>query len=435
MNHEQRRHVRAQGCVPTPDRAADRAEAGSNAHHVPRATPECAPAARFGSSGAAGAHKGSGRRGTIAVRPPNARSRRCVIEGSVRQGHTWEVQGGESAPGLLGAGGCRARRSAGKLYGADQGFDAQTFRTPMDGEQRQFRFIVAPEDGERLDLKEFTRGFMRQVEKDTGRSLSWTAVNHYNTEQPPRAHRRARRRSRRARRSDRRPVHRAGDALARPGGSDARAGRDLIRDRSAAHTDVGREALTPIDRASAHYQKRRWKAGLEENLGDDGRVGLVVVVDDLNARRSTAGRSSMPWRMTNGLIASTALRAALTSSRAKSSGAPEMRPAIGRGASVRTCASASRPFCRLIRGRSLARSLGSMLKGVAVRTSTRPMKLVPALDLPRQRAAFGARPMRFVDDEQVASEARGLLMRRELRWFPLEAARRDYRGARARDRV
>src|SRR5580704_17854178 len=34
----------------------------------------------FGSSGAARAHKGSGRRGTIAVRPPNARSRRCVIK-------------------------------------------------------------------------------------------------------------------------------------------------------------------------------------------------------------------------------------------------------------------------------------------------------------------------------------------------------------------
>ena len=25
---------------------------------------------------------------------------------------------------------------------------------------------------------------MRQVEKDTGRSLMWTAVNHYNTDNP-----------------------------------------------------------------------------------------------------------------------------------------------------------------------------------------------------------------------------------------------------------
>jgi type IV secretory pathway VirD2 relaxase len=74
--------------------------------------------------------------------------------------------------------------SAGKLYGPDEGFDAHTFRTPIKGEQRQFRFIVSPEDGERLELKAFAREFMRQVEKDTGRLLIWTAVNHYNTDNP-----------------------------------------------------------------------------------------------------------------------------------------------------------------------------------------------------------------------------------------------------------
>src|SRR6185437_4045847 len=34
----------------------------------------------FGSMGAARAHQGRARRGTIAVRPPSARSRRCVIK-------------------------------------------------------------------------------------------------------------------------------------------------------------------------------------------------------------------------------------------------------------------------------------------------------------------------------------------------------------------
>ncbi len=63
-------------------------------------------------------------------------------------------------------------------------FRAEEFRAPLESEPRQFRFIVSPEDGERLDLAEFTRQFMRQVEKDTGRRLIWAAVNHHNTDNP-----------------------------------------------------------------------------------------------------------------------------------------------------------------------------------------------------------------------------------------------------------
>jgi type IV secretory pathway VirD2 relaxase len=60
----------------------------------------------------------------------------------------------------------------------------QQFRTPMKGERRQFRFIISPQDGDKLDLAEFTRTFMKQVAKDTGRRLHWTAVNHHNTANP-----------------------------------------------------------------------------------------------------------------------------------------------------------------------------------------------------------------------------------------------------------
>ena len=52
------------------------------------------------------------------------------------------------------------------------------------GEPRQFRFIVSPEDGDRVDLTDFARRFMTEVEKDTGRRLIWAAVNHYNTDNP-----------------------------------------------------------------------------------------------------------------------------------------------------------------------------------------------------------------------------------------------------------
>jgi len=74
--------------------------------------------------------------------------------------------------------------SPGRLYGADETFQREEFRAPIEGEQRQFRFIVSPEDGDALDLRAFTRRFMAQVEKDLGRRLIWAAVNHHNTDNP-----------------------------------------------------------------------------------------------------------------------------------------------------------------------------------------------------------------------------------------------------------
>ena len=53
-----------------------------------------------------------------------------------------------------------------------------------EGEPHQFRFIVSPEDAERLDLTEYTKSLMSQMESDLGRELDWKAINHYNTDNP-----------------------------------------------------------------------------------------------------------------------------------------------------------------------------------------------------------------------------------------------------------
>ena len=53
------------------------------------------------------------------------------------------------------------------------------------GDRHQFRFIVAPEDGDRLsDLRAFTRDVMRQMEEDLGTKVGWVAVDHFNTGHP-----------------------------------------------------------------------------------------------------------------------------------------------------------------------------------------------------------------------------------------------------------
>jgi len=76
--------------------------------------------------------------------------------------------------------------SPGQLYAAaaDRA-DGRAFLDRSEGDPRQFRLIVAAEDGGELsDLRAFTRDLMRQVEQDLGTKLDWAAVDHFNTAHP-----------------------------------------------------------------------------------------------------------------------------------------------------------------------------------------------------------------------------------------------------------
>jgi len=138
--------------------------------------------------GQSGVHNGprhtKPRRGLVAVRGPHALSRRCVIKAR----YVSLARNGQKAATLhltyLERDGVERDGSPGRLYGADETFTAENVKAPQPGEPRQFRFIVSPEDGDRMDLTDFARRFMSQVEKDTGRRLIWAAVNHYNTDNP-----------------------------------------------------------------------------------------------------------------------------------------------------------------------------------------------------------------------------------------------------------
>jgi type IV secretory pathway VirD2 relaxase len=74
----------------------------------------------------------------------------------------------------------------GQLYGPDSDrVDGRAFVERGQGDRNQFRFIVAPEDGDRLsDLRGFTRDVMRQMEQDLGTRFDWVAVDHFNTGHP-----------------------------------------------------------------------------------------------------------------------------------------------------------------------------------------------------------------------------------------------------------
>jgi type IV secretory pathway VirD2 relaxase len=74
----------------------------------------------------------------------------------------------------------------GQLYGPDgDQMDGRALMERSQGDRHQFRFIVAPEDGDRLaDLRGFTRDVMRQMEQDLCTRLDWVAVDHFNTGHP-----------------------------------------------------------------------------------------------------------------------------------------------------------------------------------------------------------------------------------------------------------
>jgi type IV secretory pathway VirD2 relaxase len=74
----------------------------------------------------------------------------------------------------------------GQMYGPENDeASAKDFASTCENDRHQFRFIVAPEDAEKLaDLKPFVRDLMHEVEKDLGTKLDWVAVDHFNTGHP-----------------------------------------------------------------------------------------------------------------------------------------------------------------------------------------------------------------------------------------------------------
>jgi len=63
--------------------------------------------------------------------------------------------------------------------------DTKSFEERGREDRHQFRFIVSPEDAEQLDdLRTYTRHLMARMEADLGTRLDWTAVDHWNTDNP-----------------------------------------------------------------------------------------------------------------------------------------------------------------------------------------------------------------------------------------------------------
>lgn len=79
----------------------------------------------------------------------------------------------------------RDGREAGMFSADADGIDDRAFAGRCEDDRHHFRFIVSPEDADRLeDIRAFTRDLMKQAERDLGTGLDWIGVDHWNTDNP-----------------------------------------------------------------------------------------------------------------------------------------------------------------------------------------------------------------------------------------------------------
>jgi type IV secretory pathway VirD2 relaxase len=171
--------------IPGALRPRNRRATGTDVHRIPRFRSSLLSRVNRGPS--ADREIGFGEtaaRGTGRSLATFSGERRCVVKARYVRMNAAGSKAAQLHLKYLERDGVEVDGSPGRLYGVDASFDAVAFAEPQAGEPHQFRVIVSPEDAGELDLKEFARGLMRQVEADLGRSLVWAAVNHFNTDRP-----------------------------------------------------------------------------------------------------------------------------------------------------------------------------------------------------------------------------------------------------------
>lgn len=146
-----------------------------------------------GKSGGRSRAKG-GVGGSAAARiPVRAHPQRVIVKARVVRHSRYAASTGGVAGALgkhidyLGRGGVEKDGRRGVIFNADRELtreDLQALRGELAPDRHHFRFIVSPEGGARLDLKDFARELVTEMQTDLGTPLTWIGVAHYDTNDP-----------------------------------------------------------------------------------------------------------------------------------------------------------------------------------------------------------------------------------------------------------
>jgi type IV secretory pathway VirD2 relaxase len=118
------------------------------------------------------------------VKNPRLFSRRVVVKARIVKMNKYGKIASDMHLNYIEREGVEKDGSKGKLFNGGKDFKRDDFMRQIQSEPHQFRLIISPEDAHELDLTDFTRRLMNQMEVDLGRKLEWAAVNHYNTDNP-----------------------------------------------------------------------------------------------------------------------------------------------------------------------------------------------------------------------------------------------------------
>ncbi|MBI1246113.1 MAG: DUF3363 domain-containing protein [Alphaproteobacteria bacterium] len=129
---------------------------------------------------------GRGRTASLrANRLLTGRSRAVVIKTRVVRHHARATPLSAHLSYLRREGVTRDGEKAGLFGPASDQVGDRDFAERCADDRHHFRFIVSPEDAvDMADLKSFARDLMGQMERDLGTTLDWTAVDHWNTDNP-----------------------------------------------------------------------------------------------------------------------------------------------------------------------------------------------------------------------------------------------------------
>ena len=126
----------------------------------------------------------------LAVR---AHPQRVIVKARVVRHSKFAARKGGAAGALakhmdyMGRSGASEDGARGVIFDADTELsreDLRALRSELVDDRHHFRFIVSPEAGSRLDLKEFARELLKEMQTDLGTPLTWIGVAHYDTDDP-----------------------------------------------------------------------------------------------------------------------------------------------------------------------------------------------------------------------------------------------------------
>lgn len=118
------------------------------------------------------------------IKPPTGSSRKVVVKARIVQMNAYGKKAAQLHERYLQRDHVGKDGGEGKFYSRNEAVENPAFEPGAHGEAHQFRFIISPVDAHELELTEFTKELMQQVEKDLGRDIQWKALNHYNTDNP-----------------------------------------------------------------------------------------------------------------------------------------------------------------------------------------------------------------------------------------------------------